>query len=74
MKVKIVEQVYALTKENERRYLLNRDSLRKHKSQGHNFIHIGLIQIAVKPSTMKGINSSILLALRDARFRNYSEV
>ena len=61
MKVKIVEQVYALNKENKIYYLINKDSLRKHKSQD---IILFLI--------MKGINSSILLALRDARFWNYS--
>ena len=68
MKVKTVEQVYALTKEHEKCSLLNKESIRKHKSQGHNFIHIGLIQVVVKPLTAKGINSSILIGLRDARF------
>ena len=74
MKVKIVKQVYALIKEHEKCSLLNKESLKKHKSRGHNFVYIGLIQVTVKSLTVKGINSSILIGLRDARFRNFSMV
>ena len=33
------------------------------------YLHIGLVQVAVKPLTQKGINASILMCLRDARFK-----
>ena len=34
-------------------------------------MHIGLVQIAVKPLTRKGINASMLMCLRDARFKDF---
>ena len=36
-------------------------------------MHIGLVQVAIKPLTRKGINASILVCLRDARFKNFSD-
>ena len=73
MKVKIFEKVYALTKEYETCSMLNKESIKKHRLRGHNFIHIGLIQVAIKPLTTKGKNSSILLGLRDARFKDFKD-
>ncbi|XP_061993067.1 uncharacterized protein LOC133710928 [Rosa rugosa] len=37
------------------------------------FLHIGLVQIGVKPLTRKGLNASILLCLRDARFTDFND-
>ena len=37
------------------------------------YLHIGLVQVAVKPLTRKGINASVLMCLRDARFKNFSD-
>ena len=37
------------------------------------YLHIGLVQIAVKPLTRKGINASVLMSLRDARFKNFKD-
>ena len=36
------------------------------------YLHIGLVQVAIKPLTRKGINASILMCLRDARFKIFS--
>ena len=36
-------------------------------------MHIGLVQVAIKPLTWKGINASILMCLRDARFKVFSD-
>ena len=30
-----------------------------------------MVQVAIKPLTRKGINASILMCLRDARFKNF---
>ena len=49
--VKTVEQDYALTKIQETCHLLSKESIKKYISAGHNFIHVGLIQAAVKPLT-----------------------
>ncbi|KAL4610867.1 hypothetical protein ACB092_08G083300 [Castanea dentata] len=35
------------------------------------YLHIGLVQVAVKPLTRKGINASVLMCLRDARFKKF---
>jgi hypothetical protein len=51
--VKTVEQVYASSKEHETCLLFSLESIRKHRSDGHNYIHIGLVQIAEKPLTRK---------------------
>ncbi|KAI5339378.1 hypothetical protein L3X38_018650 [Prunus dulcis] len=71
--VKTVEQVYALSKEHETCQLLNLESILKHKKDGNNFLHIGLVQVAVKPLTRLGLKASILLCLRDARFTEFSD-
>ena len=34
-------------------------------------MHIGLVQVAIKPLTRKGINASILMCLINARFKNF---
>jgi hypothetical protein len=72
--VKTVEQVYASSKEHETCLLFSLESIRKHRSDGHNYIHIGLVQIAEKPLTRKWLNASVLLCLRDERFTNFSDI
>lgn len=52
--------------------MFSKESFKKHSEKKYNFIHVGLIQVAVKPLTHRGINASLLLCLRDARFRDYS--
>jgi len=71
--VKTVEQVYALSKENETCQLFSLEFIRKHKFDGPNYIHIGLVQVVVKPLTRKGLNALVLLCLRDARFTDFSD-
>jgi hypothetical protein len=71
--IKTVEQVYAISKEHESCQLLNLESIKKHRKDGNNFLHIGLVQVAVKPLTRIGLNASILLCLRDASFTNFSD-
>ena len=36
-------------------------------------MHIGLVQVTVKPLTRKGINAFVLMCLRDARFKNFKD-
>ena len=35
------------------------------------YLHIGLVQVAIKPLTRKIINASVLMCLRDARFKKF---
>ena len=38
-----------------------------------NYLHIGMVQVAIKPLTRKGINAFVLMCLRDARFKNFKD-
>ena len=71
--VKTIEQVYGINKEFETCYLLSPVTIRAHKKQGHNFLHIGLVQVGVKPLIREGLNSSILMALRDTRHIRFND-
>ena len=35
---------------------LSPSAIQKHRTKGHNFLHIGLVQIGVKPLTRRGLN------------------
>jgi len=52
---KTVEQVCAITKQQERCALLSKESVKKHLERGYNFIHVGLVQVAVKPLTREDL-------------------
>jgi len=71
--VKTVEQVYALNKEHELCQLFSPEAIRRHRREGHNFIHIGLVQVAIKPLTRRVLKASVMLGLRDARFIDWKD-
>jgi len=71
--VKIVEQVYALNKDHELCQLFSPESIKRHRKEGHKFIHIGLVQVAIKPLTRRGLKASVLLGLRDAHFIDWED-
>ena len=47
--------------------------MKEFKNKGFKFIHLGLIQVGIKPLTRRGINVSVLLRLLDARFTNENQ-
>ena len=47
--------------------------MKEFKNKGFRFIHLGLIQVGIKPLTRRGINASVLLRLLDARFTNHDQ-
>ena len=71
--VKTIEPVYRINKEFETCYLLSPATIKACKQQGHNFLHIGLVQVGVKPLIRKSLNSSILMALRDTRHIRFND-
>ena len=71
--VKTIEQVYGINIEFKTCYLLSPATIRVHKKQGHNFLHIGLVQVGVEPLIREGLNSSILMALRDTRHIRFND-
>ena len=54
--------------------LLDNRSIDKHKKDGYNFIHFGMIQVAAKPLTRLGLNTSIVMCLKDNRHLNYGDL
>ena len=71
--VKTIGQVYEINKEYETCYLFASSTLTTHQKEGHNFQHIGLVQVGVKPLIREGLNCSILMALRDTRKNRFED-
>ena len=42
-------------------------------SKKFSYLHIEMVQVAIKPLTRKSINDSVLMCLRDARFKNFKD-
>jgi hypothetical protein len=72
-KVKTVERAYALNKSKDETLLFSKREMKEFKNKGFRFIHVGLIQVGIKPLTRRGINASVLLRLIDARFTNENQ-
>ena len=53
--------------------LLNKNSLNHYHKLGYNDLHIGSVQIGLKPLAKIGLNNSLLVVLRDKRITNYKE-
>jgi hypothetical protein len=70
--IKTVERTYSLKQSFETIQLLSRQEIDKNKDN-FSFIHIGLVQVAVKPLTRQGLNTSVFLGLRDGRFKIYQD-
>ena len=47
--VKIIKQVYGINKSYETCYLFSPLTLTTHQKEGHNSLHIGLVQVRIKP-------------------------
>ena len=71
--IKTEERDIQLDKAKDEIKLLSSSSIEKHKAKGFRYIHIGLVQVGVKPLNREGLNTSILAALRDKRFRNFKD-
>ena len=51
--------------------MISHIAIAQHLQAKYRFMHIGLVQVAVKPLLRTGINAPIYLALRDKRLRHY---
>ena len=67
--VKTIEQTFRVSEVTQTIRLLSKKDLIPFKN--YKFIHIGLVQIAFKPLTLLGLNSSILAYVRDGRCRDF---
>ena len=70
--IKTTEQSLALNSSEQTIRLLNKRDIELYKSQ-YKFLHIGMVQIAFKPLTLKGLPETFLAALRDARNLNFRQ-
>ena len=71
--IKTVERDIQLSHPLENIHLLSPKTLQKHRERGYKYIHIGLVQVGIKPLTKEGLNTSIICVLRDARFLNFQD-
>lgn len=69
--IKTTEQTIPINKEYQNTQLLSIKALREHRKT-YKFLHIGLVQVAIKPMFRLGIDAPILLILRDARHTNFN--
>ena len=47
--------------------------MKEFRNKGYKFIHLGLIQVGIKPLTRRGINAAVLLRLFGGRFTDYKQ-
>jgi hypothetical protein len=66
--VKTVEQTFSIFGHDASFQLFSKKFVEASKPKKYKFLHIGPVQVAVKPLTRLGIDTSVLLCLRDARF------
>lgn len=71
--IKEHEQTLSLQNEFEEIKLLSSMALENYKRKKFNYIHFGLIQIAIKPLSRTGIDSPILMLLRDKTLLKFED-
>ena len=73
-KVRIVEQIFFISNTHEKCCLFSKKNIGEYlASKKFSYLHIGMVQVALKLLTWKGINASVLMCLRDARFKNFKD-
>ncbi|KAG5584355.1 hypothetical protein H5410_044789 [Solanum commersonii] len=70
--IKTTEQSLTLNSSEQTIRLLNKRNIEFYKSQ-YKFLHIGMVQIALKPLTLKGLSETFLTTLRDVRNLNFRQ-
>ncbi|KAL4632369.1 hypothetical protein ACB092_04G045300 [Castanea dentata] len=73
-RARTVEQTFFISKTHEKCCLFSKKNINEFLTKKHlKYLHIGLVQVAVKPLTRKGIDASVLMCLRDARFKKFND-
>ena len=73
-KVRTVEQIFSISKTHEKCCLFSKRDIGEFiATKKFSYLYIGMVQVAIKPLTRKGINAFILMCLRDARFKNFKD-
>ena len=64
-KAKTVEQIFSISKVHEKCCLFSKRNINEFiAAKKFSYLHIGMVQVAIKPLTQKGINASVLMCLR----------
>ncbi|RID58713.1 hypothetical protein BRARA_F01990 [Brassica rapa] len=71
--IKTEERDIQLTKPFETIHLFSESALQRHREKNFKYIHIGLVQVGIKPLSKEGLNTSILAILRDTRFKVFED-
>ena len=69
--IKTVERTYNLFNEYETIQLFSMESINRHREK-YALLHVGLVQVAIKPLTREALNTSVLLCLRDDRHLRFN--
>uniref|UniRef100_A0A251T9F0 Putative viral movement protein n=1 Tax=Helianthus annuus TaxID=4232 RepID=A0A251T9F0_HELAN len=69
--IKTHEQTIPINKDYQNMQLLSVEAIKRHRKL-YKFLHIGLVQVAIKPMFRLGIDAPVLLILRDARHTNFN--
>ncbi|KAK9983911.1 hypothetical protein SO802_033436 [Lithocarpus litseifolius] len=72
-RVRTVEQTFSISRHHEKCCLFSKKNINEFLATKLKYLHIGLVQVAVKPLIRKGINASALMCLRDARFKKFKD-
>ena len=72
-KVRTVELTFSFSRVHEKCCFFYKRNINEFIAEKLSYLHIGMVQIAIKPLTRKGINASVLRCLRDARFKNFKD-
>ena len=70
--VKTIEQTIPIGSSFDSIQLLTEPEINRYKDK-YKYLHIGLVQVALKPLTAEGLNTSLLIALRDCRHNKFSD-
>ena len=73
-RARTVEQIFSISKVHEKYCLFTKRNINEFlTAKKFSYLHIGMVQVAIKPLTRKGINASVLMCLRDARFEIFKD-
>ena len=70
--IKQTENTISLNNEHKSIHLLSDRALQQHRNQNYKFIHIGLVQVAIKPLFRLGKDTPVCMILRDARHQDFN--
>ena len=72
-KIKVSENTHSIRSKTETIELLNPIDIEILRKQKLKILHIGAIQVAIKPLTRIGLNKPVCACLRDARHNNFDD-